>query len=204
MFSVSPRVLQYAIDDLYIGVTRQKLAVYAGLLLLIAGVAGYFRYRMRRIIIGASREFEYDLRNDFFAHLERLPLSFFQENRTGDLMSRATNDLSSVRMMVGPAVMYLANTFITAVVSLSLMFSLDVRLTLIVLIPLPIVSITVQMFGTAIHRTFEQVQEKLSDMSAVVQESLTGVRVVRAYGQEQARSSDSATRISTTWRTTAG
>ena len=101
-------------------------------------------------------------------------------------MSRATNDLSSVRMMVGPAVMYLANTLITAVVSLSLMFSLDVRLTLIVLLPLPIVSIAVKMFGTAIHKTFEEVQEKLSDMSAVVQESLTGVRVVRAYRQEQA------------------
>ena len=186
MFAVSPRVLQYAIDDLYIGVTRTKLASYGGLLLLIAGLAGYFRYQMRRIIISASRGVEYDLRNDFFAHLERLPMSFFQQNRTGDLMSRATNDLSSVRMMIGPAIMYFANTLITAVVSLSLMFSLDVRLTLIVLLPLPIVSITVKLFGTAIHKTFEEVQEKLSDMSAVVQESLTGVRVVRAYGQEHA------------------
>jgi len=186
MFAVSPRVLQYAIDDLYTGVTRTKLASYGGVLLLIAGLAGYFRYQMRRIIISASRGVEYDLRNDFFAHLERLPMSFFQQNRTGDLMSRATNDLSSVRMMIGPAIMYLANTLITAVVSLSLMFSLDVRLTLIVLLPLPIVSITVKMFGTAIHKTFEEVQEKLSDMSAVVQESLTGVRVVRAYGQEHA------------------
>ena len=186
LFAVSPLVLRYAVDDLSAGVTRAKLAYYAGLLLLIAGLAGYFRYQMRRIIISASRGFEYDLRNDFFAHLERLPMSFFQQNRTGDLMSRATNDLSSVRMMVGPAVMYLANTLITAVVSLSLMFSLDVRLTLIVLLPLPIVSITVKMFGSAIHKTFEEVQEKLSDMSAVVQESLTGVRVVRAYRQEEA------------------
>jgi ATP-binding cassette subfamily B multidrug efflux pump len=186
MFAVSPLVLQFAIDDLFVGVTRSKLAFYGGALLLIAGLAGYFRYQMRRIIISASRGFEYDLRNDFFAHLERLPVSFFQQNRTGDLMSRATNDLSSVRMMVGPAVMYLANTIITAVVSLFLMFSLDVRLTLIVLLPLPIVSIAVKMFGTAIHKTFEEVQEKLSDMSAVVQESLTGVRVVRAYRQEQA------------------
>jgi ATP-binding cassette, subfamily B, multidrug efflux pump len=186
MFAVSPRVLQYAVDDLSTGVTRSKLALYGGILLLIAGLAGYFRYQMRRIIISASRGVEYDLRNEFFAHLERLPVSFFHENRTGDLMSRATNDLSSVRMMVGPAVMYLANTIITAVVSLFLMFSLDVRLTLIVLLPLPIVSITVRMFGTAIHKTFEEVQEKLSDMSAVVQESLTGVRVVRAYRQEDA------------------
>ena len=186
MFAVSPLVLQYAIDDLSAGVTRTKLAFYAVVVICIAGIAGYFRYQMRRIIISASRGFEYDLRNDFFAHLERQPMSFFQQNRTGDLMSRATNDLSSVRMMVGPAVMYFANTLITAVVSLSLMFSLDVRLTLIVLLPLPIVSITVRMFGAAIHKTFEEVQEKLSDMSAVVQESLTGVRVVRAYGQEHA------------------
>ncbi len=107
--------------------------MYAGVLLLIAGLAGYFRYQMRRIIISASRGFEYDLRNDFFAHLERLPVAFFHQNRTGDLMSRATNDLSSVRMMVGPAVMYLANTLITAVVSIFLMFSIDARLTLIVL-----------------------------------------------------------------------
>ncbi len=185
MFAVSPRVLQLAVDDLSTGVTSTKLAFYAAVLLVIAGLAGYFRYQMRRIIISASRGVEYDLRNDFFAHLERLPLSFFQENRTGDLMSRATNDLSSVRMMIGPAVMYLANTIITAVVSLFLMFSLDVRLTLIVLLPLPIVSITVRMFGSRIHKTFEEVQERLSDMSAIAQESLTGVRVVRAYRQEE-------------------
>ena len=185
LFSVAPRVLQFAIDDLYAGVTRFKLAGYGALLLCIAGAAGYFRYQMRRIIISASRRFEYDLRNDFFAHLERLPLSFFQANRTGDLMSRATNDLSAVRMMIGPAVMYLVNTIITAVVSLTLMFMVDLRLALIALIPLPVVSITVKIFGTRIHKTFEQVQEKLADMSAVAQESLTGVRVVRAYGQEQ-------------------
>jgi ATP-binding cassette subfamily B protein len=185
MFAVSPRVLQLAVDDLSTGVTSTKLVLYAAVLLVIAGLAGYFRYQMRRIIISASRGVEYDLRNDFFAHLERLPVSFFQENRTGDLMSRATNDLSSVRMMIGPAVMYLANTIITAVVSLFLMFSLDVSLTLIVLAPLPIVSITVRMFGTRIHKTFEEVQERLSDMSAIAQESLTGVRVVRAYRQEE-------------------
>ena len=185
LFAVSPRVLQLAVDDLSAGVTSTKLILYAAVLIVIAGLAGYFRYQMRRIIVSASRGVEYDLRNDFFAHLERLPVSFFQQNRTGDLMSRATNDLSSVRMMIGPAVMYLANTIITAVVSLFLMFSLDVRLTLIVLLPLPIVSITVRMFGTAIHKTFEEVQEKLSDMSAIAQESLTGVRVVRAYRQEE-------------------
>src|SRR6266699_4589786 len=163
VFAVVPRVLQFAIDDLYRGVTRAKLGRYSLLLLLIAAVGGYFRYQMRRIIISASRGFEYDLRNAFFAHLERLPLAYFQANRTGDLMSRATNDLSAVRMMVGPAVMYLSTTVITAAVSLSLMLSLDARLTLIVLIPLPLVSIAVKLFGSAIHKTFEHVQERLSD-----------------------------------------
>jgi len=158
VFAVVPRVLQFAIDDLYKGVTQAKLGRYSALLLMIAATGGYFRYQMRRIIISASRGFEYDLRNDFFAHLEKLPLAYFQANRTGDLMSRATNDLGAVRMMVGPAVMYLSTTLITAAVSLTLMFSLDARLTLQALIPLPFVSVAVKLFGAAIHKTFEQVQ----------------------------------------------
>src|SRR3954469_10297950 len=116
VFAVVPRVLQFAIDDLYKGVTQAKLGRSSALLLLIATTGGYFRYQMRRIIISASRGFEYALRNDFFAHLETLPASFYQTHRTGDLMSRATNDLSAVRMMIGPAVMYLTNTIITAIV----------------------------------------------------------------------------------------
>src|SRR5258706_283500 len=123
LFAVVPRVLQFAIDDLSGGVTRAKLAEYSGALLLIAAVGGYFRYQMRRIIISASRGFEYDLRNDFFAHLERLPLAYYQANRTGDLMSRATNDLSAVRMMVGPAVMDLSTPPIPPALRLNLMFS---------------------------------------------------------------------------------
>jgi ATP-binding cassette subfamily B protein len=182
---VSPWVLKFAIDDLYAGVTRAKLGGYAALLIVIAAVGGCFRYQMRLIIIGASRCIEYDLRNDFFAHLQRLPVGYFHANRTGDLMSRATNDLSAVRMMIGPAVMYLSSTLLTAIVSLMFMFSLDARLTLIALIPLPLVSIAVKVLGSAIHKGFEQVQAQLSEMSAVVQESLTGVRVVRAYGQEE-------------------
>lgn len=181
---ISPWVLKFAIDDLYAGVTRAKLGGYAASLIAIAAVGGFFRYQMRLIIIGASRGIEYDLRNDFFAHLQRLPVGYFQANRTGDLMSRATNDLSAVRMMIGPAVMYLSSTLLTAIVSLLFMFSLDARLTLIALIPLPLVSIAVNKLGSAIHKGFEEVQARLSEMSAVVQESLTGVRVVRAYGQE--------------------
>ena len=126
------------------------------------------------------------MRNDFFAHLQTLPLGYFQANRTGDLMSRATNDLNAVRMMIGPAIMYSANTLLTFVVALSLMISIDPRLTLWSLIPLPFVSISVKLFGTAIHKRFERIQAQLSEVSAVAQEALSGVRVVRAYRQEGA------------------
>jgi len=180
----APWVLKYAVDDLQQGVTVGKLRLYAVLLLLLAAVGGVFRFVMRRLIVGASRDIEYDLRNDFFAHLQRLSLGYFHRHRTGDLMSRATNDLNAVRMMIGPAVMYFANTSLTFVVAILLMLSINVRLTLLSLIPLPLVSIAVRYFGAAIHRRFDRIQAQLSDLSAVTQEALAGVRVVRAYGQE--------------------
>jgi ATP-binding cassette subfamily B multidrug efflux pump len=181
-----PTVLGYAIDDLTRGVTRAKLAGYGALLLAIGLVGGVFLFLQRRILIGASRHIEYDMRNDFFAHLEKLPLGYFQSHRTGDLMSRATNDLSAVRMMIGPSIMYAANTMLTFAVALSVMVSIDARLALWSLIPLPFVSISVKCFGSAIHKRFEQIQAQLSEVSAVAQEALSGVRVVRAYRQEDA------------------
>jgi ATP-binding cassette subfamily B multidrug efflux pump len=181
-----PWVLKHAIDDLLAGVTAAKVRFYAVALLALAVVGGLFRFLVRRVVIGASRGIEYDLRNDFFAHLQKMPLSFFQTWRTGDLMSRATNDLAAVRMMIGPAVMYTSSTSLTFLVAIVLMLSIDVRLTLLALIPLPFVSIAVKYFGAAIHRRFERIQEQLSDVSAVTQESLAGVRVVRAYRQEDA------------------
>ena len=181
---LSPRVLQYAIDDLTAGVSRGKLAVYAAVLLGIACVGGVFRYLMRRIMIGASRDIEYDIRNAFFARLQQMPLAYYQARRTGDLMSRATNDLNAVRMMIGPAVMYSANTILVFIVAIGIMLALNPMLTLIALLPLPLVSVTVKYFGNAIHTRFEAIQEQLSHMSAVVQEALAGVRVVRAYSQE--------------------
>ncbi len=181
-----PTILGRAIDDLTRGVTRGKLAGYGTLLLAIGLVGGAFQFLTRRILIGASRDIEYDMRNDFFAHLEKLPLAYFQTHRTGDLMSRATNDLNAVRMMIGPAIMYSATTMLTMVVTLTVMVSIDGRLTLLSLIPLPFVSLSVKWFGSAIHKRFEQIQAQLSDVSAVAQEALSGVRVVRAYGQEAA------------------
>ncbi len=182
----SPWILKHAVDDLNEGVTRGKLGFYAALIFAVAVVGGLFRFLMRRIMIGASREIEYEIRNDFFAALQRLPLSFFQARRTGDLMSRATNDLNAVRTMIGPAVMYSANTIIVFVVAIILMLSLDARLTAVALLPLPLVSVSVRVFGQAIHRRFEKIQEQLSEISAVAQEALAGVRVVRAYRQEAA------------------
>ena len=181
---LAPWVLKHAIDDLNGGVTRRKLALYAGLIIGIACVGGCFRYLMRRILIGASRDIEYDVRNAFFARLQKMPLGYYQARRTGDLMSRATNDLNAVRMMIGPAIMYSANTILVFIVAIILMLSIDARLTLWALLPLPLVSITVKYFGNAIHTRFEAIQAQLSDISAVVQEALAGVRVVRAYNQE--------------------
>ena len=181
-----PWVLKYAIDDLYRGVTSAKIQLYASVLLLLAAVGGLFRFLMRRVIVGASRDFEYGLRNDFFAALQRQHAGYFHQHRTGDLMSRATNDLSAVRMMIGPAVMYTSSTALTFVIAIAVMISIDVRLTMIALIPLPFVSVAVRYFGAAIHERFERIQAQLSDISAVTQESLAGVRVVRAYRQESA------------------
>ena len=179
-----PWVLKYAIDDLGQGVDPAKISFYAAALVGLAAIGGVFRFVMRRIIIGASRDIEYDLRNDFFAHLQRLDLGYFQRHRTGDLMSRATNDLGAVRMMIGPAVMYSATTGLFFVVGIVLMVSLNPRLTLFALVPLPFVSVSVAYFGAVIHRRFERIQEQLSEISAITQETLSGVRVVRAYRQE--------------------
>ena len=181
---VAPWVLKHAIDDLRDGATRARLGFYAGLLVGIAALGGVCRFYMRRVIIGASRAIEYDLRNDFFGHLQRLSLSYFQRHRTGDLMSRATNDLGAVRMMVGPSIMYSATTGITFVVAVILMLSISPWLTLLALLPLPFVTVAVKGFGSAIYHRSEQIQAQLARMSAIAQEAFAGVRVVRAYGRE--------------------
>ena len=181
---VSPWVLKYVVDGLTQGVDRATLGLYALSILALAAADGIFRYLMRNRLIGASRQVEYDLRNDFFAHLQRLPLGYFQSHRTGDLMSRATNDLAAVRMLIGPAVMYSTSTVFGFVIAISVMLWIDLRLTLIALLPLPGVTLATWYFGRAIHDRFEHIQAKLAGMSAVVQEALSGVSVVRAYRQE--------------------
>jgi ATP-binding cassette subfamily B protein len=186
----SPWVIKYAVDELSVSVTREKLLYYAGLLVGITFLEGCFRFAMRWLLIGVSRSIEYDLRNDLFRHLETLPMSFYQRNKTGDLMSRATNDLSNVRMLVGPGIMYTANTMFTALFAVALMLTIDWKLTLIAFLPLPFVSYSVRYFGKKIHDLTEQSQARLADLSARVQESLSGVRVVKAFVQERHEISD--------------
>jgi ATP-binding cassette subfamily B protein len=179
-----PQVLRHAIDDLYRGVTAEKLGRYALLVLAIAVLAGLLRFGMRHWVIGISRRLEFDVRNELFAHLQRLPVEWFQKRRTGELMSIATNDMAAVRMMLGPGVMYTVNTITVMVLSLTFMLAISPRLTLLSLLPLPLVSLSVWWFGDRIHRRFERVQERMGELSAHVQENLAGLRVVRAFGAE--------------------
>lgn len=184
-FSVlSPWVLRYAIDDITLAVTRAKLFGYAGAILLVVAMEGVFRYLMRMTLVGLSREIEFELRDDVFRHFTRLSASYYQSHRIGDLMSRATNDLSAVRMVLGPGIMYAANTVATFGGTAVLMFTISPRLLAIALVPLILVSIAVRYLGRKIHDRFDAVQAELSNMNAVVQESLAGIRVVRAYVQE--------------------
>ncbi len=181
---VAPLILKFVVDALLAGVSQRQLALLAAAVLGVAVLDGVCRYWMRQRIIGASRAVEYALRNDFFAHLLRLSLSYYQANRIGDLMSRSTSDLGAVRMMVGPAVMYFLGTALGFVLAVAMMLTIDPWLTLVALVPLPLVSVATHLFGKAIHERFDRIQAQLSDLSAVVQESLSGVRVVRAYQQE--------------------
>jgi ATP-binding cassette subfamily B multidrug efflux pump len=181
---LSPWVLRHAIDDLTLLVTREKLYLYAGVIVSVVVVEGVFRYYMRMVLIGLSREIEYELRNDLFAHLARLPARYFQSQRIGDLMSRASNDLSAVRMVLGPGIMYTANTGATFLGTTLVMFTISPALLGLSLVPLLFVSVLVRYFGRRIHDRFEAVQEQLSNMTALVQENLSGARVVRAYAQE--------------------
>jgi ATP-binding cassette subfamily B protein len=181
-----PQVIGRAVDDLKQGVTREKLLIYALLILAVAFSKGIFQYLTRWVVIGVSREIEFDLRNDLFAHLERLSYSYYQRTRTGDIMARATNDLNAVRMLLGPAIMYSANTIVFTAGALAFMLHISAKLTLYAFLPLPFVSIVVQYFGRRIHERFETIQAMFSEISAHAQENFSGARVIRAYVQEEA------------------
>jgi ATP-binding cassette, subfamily B, multidrug efflux pump len=182
-----PQVIRIAIDDLNQGVTRQKIFLYAGLLVLISAAKGVFLFLTRWIIIGISREIEFDLRNDLFRHLERQPAAYFQQHRTGDIMARMTNDLNAVRMLLGPAIMYSANTVLFSIGALYFLLRISPWLTLVALVPLPLASILVQSLGRKIHERFERIQAMYSEISAQAQENFSGARLVRAFAQEEAQ-----------------
>jgi ATP-binding cassette, subfamily B, multidrug efflux pump len=181
-----PLVLGKAADDLHQGVTRHKLLLYAAVLLAIAVTKGIFQFLTRWIVIGISRDIEFDLRNDLFARLEVLSYSYYQRHRTGDIMARATNDLNAVRMLLGPAIMYSANTLVYTAGALAFMISISPWLTLYTFLPLPAVSVVIQTFGRRIHERFERIQAMFSDISARAQENFSGARLIRAYVQEDA------------------
>ncbi|MCU1245456.1 MAG: ABC-type multidrug transport system, ATPase and permease component, partial [Acidobacteria bacterium] len=182
---LKPLIIGRAVDALAGTVTRTTLLRYALLLIGAAAVEGAFLYLQRRIIIGASRRIEYDMRNDFYGHLQQLPLKFYQEQRTGDLMSRATNDLASARMLIGPGVMHAASSLLVVAGAFFMMLRINSGMALISLIAVPIVGGLVKFFGARIHLRFRAVQDYFGDISARVQENLAGVRVVRAFAQEQ-------------------
>ena len=181
-----PRVIGNAAQSLASGVTRHKLLMFTLEVLVLAVVRGVFLFLTRWVLIGISRDIEFDLRNDLFAHLETLSYSYYQRMRTGDIMARVTNDLNAVRMLMGPAIMYSANTIVFTAAALWFMVHNSPRLTLYAFLPLPIVSVTIQYFGRRIHQRFERIQAMFSDISARAQENFSGARVIRAYVQEEA------------------
>jgi ATP-binding cassette subfamily B multidrug efflux pump len=181
-----PLVIRAGVDSLTSGFRLAVVFEFAAILVGLSLLKGIFQYWMRVILIGISRDIEYDLRNQLFSHLMTLSSDFYARYRTGDIMARSTNDLNAVRMMLGPGIMYWTETVFTAILSVAVMLSVDWKLTLICLVPAPLVSLAVMLFGKRIHDRFEVIQKMFSDISSRAQENLSGVRVIRAYAQEDA------------------
>jgi ATP-binding cassette subfamily B protein len=184
-----PQILKKAIDELERGVSRERIVFLAGVFVAIYLIKGLFLYAQRWILIGISREIEFDLRNDLFRQLERQDANFYQKYRTGDVMARMTNDLNAVRMLLGPALMYSANTVFFTVGALYFLLRISPWLTLVAWAPMPLASILVQYFGRKIHDRFEKIQESFSEISSQAQENYSGARLVRAFGREESQMS---------------
>jgi ATP-binding cassette subfamily B protein len=181
-----PLIVGRAVDANWTEISWSKLTVAAGKVLAASIVSGIFLFLQRRILIGMSRNIEYDVREEFYGHLVNQPLSFFHEHRVGDLMARATNDLAAVRQLAGPMIMYTLQTVFVVILVLPLMFFLNWWLTLLLFLTMPLVSLTVKFFGQQVHTRFEKIQDFFAQITARAQENFTGVRVVRAYAQEEA------------------
>ncbi len=181
-----PFIVGKAIDSLVEQVTLNSVLIYPAVILAVSLAGALFLFLQRRLLINASRHIEYDMRRDFYDALINQPLEYFQKNRVGDLMARATNDLAAVRQIVGPMILYSFQAIFALLVVLPIMFNISVTLTLFLLIPMPFVSLTVKFLGQQIYIRFEKIQEFFSGITARAQENLTGVRVIRAYAQEEA------------------
>ena len=180
-----PTVLGSAVNRIEHGTTRNEVLLLAGLLVLISLGKGIFLYTQRWVLIGISRDIELDLRNDLFRKLEQQDSGFYQQYRTGDIMARMTNDLNAVRMLLGPGLMYSANTIFLSVFAMFFMIHISPYLTLVALAPMPLASILIQYFGSRIHTRFERIQASFSDISAQAQENYSGARLVRAFAREE-------------------
>jgi ATP-binding cassette subfamily B multidrug efflux pump len=184
--AMQPLMIRGAVDSFTSGIGSRRFLTYAGYLVGLALLKGIFQFWMRVIIIGVSRDIEYDLRNDLFRHLTDLSPDYYGRTRTGDIMARATNDLNAVRMMLGPGVMYWFETGLTFLLAIAIMVRVDWRLAFFAILPAPLVSASVIISGRAIHTRFERIQAMFSDISSRVQENLSGVRMIRAFAQERA------------------
>src|SRR5512140_269441 len=184
--ALTPLLIREGVDALTQGFRLERLVWFSVALAVLSAIKGLFQYWMRVILIGVSRDVEYDLRNDLFTHLIGLSRDFYSRFRTGDIMARATNDLNAVRMMAGPGIMYWSETSLLFVLAIAAMLTVDWPLKLMALAPAPLVSVAVVFFGRIIHDRFQRIQKMFSDISSRVQENLAGARVVRAYVQEEA------------------
>ena len=187
--SARPKLLQWAIDIFVIGdprgvMTPRKILFYAVLIFTIALVAGIIRFAQRRTIHGIARRIEYHLRKDFFAHLQKLSANYYNNVRTGDLMTRATSDMNAVRMVLSSAIMYTADAIVFFFLALIIMLQIDVSLTLLALLPYPVLAVLIRQLGKRVHKCYEDIQESYSTLNTKVQENLSGVRVVKAYTLE--------------------
>jgi len=180
-----PILLKDAINDLQKKTTSSVLLEYGLLIVGISLVAGFFRYLIRQTIIVVSREIEFDLRNDFWSHIQKLPLRYFQNNSTGNIMAHATNDINSVRSFIGPAIMYSADTVVTLVFVVTIMLSMNYELTLYALLPLPFISIGVFAIGKVVHAKYMKIQENFSRMTTQAQENFSGIRAIKSYVREE-------------------
>ncbi|MFH0881467.1 MAG: ABC transporter ATP-binding protein [bacterium] len=184
MFTVAgPWYIRLAINGLQTSITHQKLWTYAGMILLVAAASGLFRFFTRRLVIGVSRFIEYDMRQKLIRHLLKLEPAFFDRSRVGDLMTRSTSDIEQVRMVVGPALMYMTGTVTSFIFALVLMAKISPKMTTIVLFIAPLMGVLVYFLGRLEHKASAEAQAAFSDISAMVQENLAGIRVVKAFRQ---------------------